>query len=145
MDFSRWLTAWLRRHPLKAPSDMGPAYTREVISKLGRETQRTASPVRWWSIFSSPAYAMVSLAAIALIVTALIQRPSAQTARQATRQTAVLAESTESGDAWIQQTMQLLDQLEQDSASNDAATTQSDEEWLNELETLDEADLNSSS
>lgn len=144
MDFSRWLTSWLKRHPLKAPSDLGPAYTREVISKLPLQQAQPAPSRRWLWLFPNPAYALAAAAAITLIFTGLFQKPQTQTAHDAPRDAAVLAESPESDNAWIQETLQLLDQLEE-SVDEDADNPASEEEWLQELETLDQADLAASS
>ena len=63
-----------------------------------------------------------------------------------TMDTVVLAESQPSDDQWIDQTVQLLDQLDQDipaDASSDGSSTGTD--WIEELEQLDEHDLSSSS
>ena len=111
---------------------MGPDYTREVISKLTLESQPARPLRRWLWLFPSPAYALVSAAAVALIVMALLRPHNAR-----------LAETTAEDATWIQQTMQLLDELEQSdgSSAGEPAQSQSDEEWIQELEMLDEADL----
>ena len=134
MDFSRWLASWLTRHPVKEPLRMGSDYTREVISKLTVDAQ-PARPVRRWSgVFFHPAYALVSAVAIVLIVTALV-RPQPIPAPQ------LAAETPTEDETWIQQTMQLLEQLEQTDDASGHQPTQSDEEWLQELEMIDDADL----
>ena len=64
-----------------------------------------------------------------------------------TTDTMVLAESQPSDDQWIDQTVQLLDQLDQeastDASSDDDISTEKD--WFEELEQLDEKDLSISS
>ena len=147
MDFSRWLATWMQRHPLKEPPMMGREYTREVVSKLAGQAQPARTSRPWWLVFPSPGYALVSAAAIVVIIMALV-KPPAQVAKSSAHPTAaVLAESDTQDETWVQQTMQLLDQLEDESdpTAGNTTTPQSDEEWLKELETLDEADLAASS
>ena len=56
----------------------------------------------------------------------------------------VLAEAPPSGDTWVADTLQLLDQLDEElpddaATPNDANTTEDD--WLNELQMLDDSEL----
>lgn len=173
MDFSRWLTGWLTRHPLKEPTDPDrTAYTREVISKLKvQAAPARATTPRWW-ILTNPAMAFAAAAAVVLVVM-MVRKPSESLLTQRALHDAallaavgengvelpgdeterladdlelldalVLAEAPPSDDAWIQQTMQLLDQLDEDPSSDDASTDGGDdEEWLNDLEMLDQDDL----
>ena len=54
----------------------------------------------------------------------------------------VLAESTPSDEQWIARTQQLLDQLDEGGGAADSLPADpSDQDWLNELEWLDERDL----
>ena len=157
MDFSRWLTTWLKQHPLKESKGVDrAAYTREVISRIQERHAPTPNlellPARnsWvlgWRLLLNPAFALAAAVVVVLTVTSAIERSRTQLAQQALHDAARLAESPPSDDQWIQQTMQLLEQLDQDAPSDDAAgsASNSDEEWLKELETLDEQDLNSSS
>lgn len=57
--------------------------------------------------------------------------------------TVMLAESTPSDDQWVEQTIQLLDQLNEEppDADTTGSSNQNQEEWLNELQTLDESEL----
>ena len=173
MESSHWLTTWLKRHPLKEPAGVDRAtYTREVISKIKGLHAPAVSAAPWWQLLLNPAFALATAAVVVLSLTTAVERSRAQLAQRVLHDSAllaalgenggelpdddqladdlevtdtlVLAESPPSDDQWIQQTMQLIDQLDQDSASDDAATDGSDEDWLNELEMLDEADLNSS-
>jgi hypothetical protein len=59
--------------------------------------------------------------------------------------TVMLAESTSSDDQWLEETLQLLDQLNEDLPATDAGESSDDEEWLNELQMLDEDELSSRS
>ena len=57
-----------------------------------------------------------------------------------TMDTLQLAESLPSDDEWVEQTLQLLDELDEDVPEN-AASDASQDEWLQELEQVDESDL----
>ena len=61
----------------------------------------------------------------------------------------VLAESPQSDEAWIQQTMQLLNQLGEDApdeaTSSPSKSDTASDEWLQELEMLEQTDLAASS
>ena len=147
MDFSRWLTTWLTRHPLKDPVGMDRAsYTREVISKIHARQHPAVSPAPWWQVLLNPPVALAAAAVVVMAVTATLEHSRATLAQQSLRDAARLAESPPGDDEWIQQTMQLLEQLDQDVPGDDAAgsASSSEEEWLKELEMLDEQDLKGS-
>ena len=57
----------------------------------------------------------------------------------------VLAEAPPDDEAWLEQTLQLLEQLEDTPAGDAESGTSSDEEWLDELELLDESEPGASS
>ena len=57
-----------------------------------------------------------------------------------TMDTLQLAESLPSDDEWVEQTFQLLDELDE-AAPEDAASGASEDEWLQELEQVDESEL----
>ena len=58
----------------------------------------------------------------------------------------MLAESPPSDDQWIDQTLSLLDQLHEDDAiPADNSGSSSEEEWMNELQFLDDSELSASS
>ena len=61
-----------------------------------------------------------------------------------TMDTLQLAESVPSGDQWVEQTLQLLDELDEE-APEDAASGASEDDWLQELEQVDESELTASS
>ena len=60
-----------------------------------------------------------------------------------TLDTMTLAESTPSDDQWLDQTLSLLDQLDEDDAG--PTDSSSEEEWLKELQLLDDTELSASS
>ena len=149
MDFSTWLTHWLTRHPLKEPPSPDRAdYTREVMATVRTLDRPVPAPVpaRPWFSWPRPAFAVAAAAAGVALVIATATRSTPQVAREPSPSTLTLAESPEGDDQWIEETIQLLDQLdENDDLSQDAPGEVSDEDWLNELEMLDETDLASSS
>ena len=63
-------------------------------------------------------------------------------------ETFTLAEAPQSDEAWIQDTVQLLNQLDEElpaDAAGEDTTGSSDDDWMQELQTLDESDLAASS
>lgn len=141
MDLATWLKSWLRRHPLKEPeAEPRSRYTAEVMARVRPHTN---APVgvgirRWlpWPGRAVLAFASVAAGiAVAVAVSqavrlpGLVPRPSA----------AVLAESPADEDqAWLEETLELLDELEEE-LPEDAAPD--DESWLEELEMLEDAEL----
>jgi hypothetical protein len=58
----------------------------------------------------------------------------------------MLAESPPGDEQWLDQTLELIDQLEEDGAeAGEASDGLSEEEWLHELEVLDSAEISASS
>jgi hypothetical protein len=53
----------------------------------------------------------------------------------------VLAESPEDDATWLTQTLEMLDQLEEELPENTTGTPAEEEEWLQELQLLDESEL----
>ena len=63
-------------------------------------------------------------------------------------ETLTLAEAPQSDEAWIQDTVQLLDQLDEElpaNAAGEETTGPSGDDWMQELQTLDESDMAASS
>ena len=52
-----------------------------------------------------------------------------------------LAEAPQSDDAWLKETLQLLDQLQEDVPDDASSGDAPDEEWMKDLQTLDDSDL----
>lgn len=146
MDFASWLQSWLTRHPLKAPRAIDRAdYTADVMARLKAEAP---VPVRapWWP-WPRLALAMATAAAGALVALTIfrwVQLP-ATLVDDAAQEAQVLAESSpaESNERWVEETMQLLDQLDEDVSSD--SDRNAEEDWLEELQLLDETDLAASS
>lgn len=63
-----------------------------------------------------------------------------------TLDTMMLAQSPPSDERWVEQTLELLDQVgEDESSANDSADLTNEEEWVDELRQLDENELSVSS
>ncbi|MDP3703532.1 MAG: hypothetical protein Q8R78_04030 [Candidatus Omnitrophota bacterium] len=156
------LFSWLSRHPLKGPSDMNRAqYTAEVMAKINAvESPAPApAPVRSWLPWPRLAMTLATVAAGVLIMMSVThqaperfaQPPSFDSTQDGALSEVegppelvapvVLAESPAgSEDQWFDETLQLLDELDE-GTSSDSAGNGSDDEWLEELELLDETDL----
>ena len=149
MDFATWLKTWLTRHPLKEPTTLDRAdYTREVMARVKALDQSAPSPARSWFPWPRLALAVATAAAGLALVIWTANRSTPQVAQEPSPAPLTLAESPASDDQWIQETVQLLEQLdENDGVSQDATggASNSNKDWLNELEMLDESDVASSS
>ena len=149
MDFATWLKTWLTRHPLKEPTTLDRAdYTREVMARAKALDQPVPSPARSWFPWPRLVLAVVTAAAGLALVIWTANRSTSQVAQAPAHTTLTLAESPAGDAQWIEETVQLLEQLdENDGVSQDATggASNSDEDWLNELEMLDEGDVASSS
>ena len=149
MDFTTWLKTWLTQHPLKAPETLDRArYTAQVMRTITDEIPLPVPAARW---FAWPRLAMAfatTAAGVLIVLLGTAHRTDHRLAQLAPHappaRALMLAESTSSDEEWIQETTRLLDQLDEDSSTDDANAT-SDEEWLKELHTLDEDDLGASS
>ena len=175
MDFASWWKDWFSRHPLKSPSATDrPEYTAHVMARV-RLAAHPAPAVRSWALRPRWALALATAAAGLLIVFHAVPRTNGQLARGVAQETEllaavgeplleppalgdvdalaeelelvdtfVLAEAPPDDEAWIQDTVQLLNQLDEE-LPEDGAAGPSDEEWMQELQTLDESDLAASS
>ena len=176
MEFSRWLTAWLSRHPLQSPSEVDRSrLTAGVMARVRSET--AARPASAWAglLAGWPRLALPLAAAAAVLVAVRLHHPSdARLAAEVVQGTELLAELDEpvngwllpddvdtlaqdleradllvlaevpqgaSDDSWITETMDILNQLDQDAPEDGVSTEPTDDQWLQELEILDEQDL----
>lgn len=137
MEFAAWLQNWLSRHPLKEPQEMDSSrYTAEVMARVKALAPVPARPLAspifglGWPRFALAAATAVAGAAFAILTTRQVT-PQHQTA-----QVVELAESTPSDDQWIEETVQLLDQLDED-VPQEAGSEPSDQDLLEELEQLE--------
>lgn len=134
------LLLWLTRHPLKKPSGIDRAqYTAEVMAKIKALDAPAPAPAPARSWLPWPRLAMT----LATVATGILIMLSVR--HQAQAPLPQLAESpAASEDQWLEETLLLLDELDED-VSSDTAGDGSEDEWLEELELLDETDLASSS
>ena len=145
MDFSTWFQAWLAAHPLKRPDDAARSpYTAEVMRQV-RALHELAAPRRLarpvWTGWLTLTAGLATVAVALVVVLTLTPGSRTQTARVApTASGALIRLAESSGDeSWLDQTTQLLDELNED-ASTDGADedSASDDDWLKELDTLDQ-------
>lgn len=133
------LMAWLQRHPLKrSPQAMQAAYTEEVMARI---RACDSAPIIRWLPRPRLALAFGTVAACGLAVAVLIHRTPTQVASRSQHSGQVLAEADKStdDDAWIQETSELLNAV--DDSSTQSSNGESLEELLRELESLDESEI----
>ena len=139
-------------------------YTEEVMAKvraLSPAAVRASehSPSRFWLPW--PRLALVALTAAAgiALVFGSIRSSTNQLAEQTTHEAQLLAavgafdeeaademllaESPSSDEQWLDETVQLLEQV--DESDSDSPESSSSNDWLDELELLDETELSASS
>ncbi|MBI4597097.1 MAG: hypothetical protein HY737_01665 [Candidatus Omnitrophica bacterium] len=140
MEFASWLAAWLKRHPLKEPDGYERIrYTDEVMARVRRLAHPVPVPAR--AAWPWPRVAVAFAAAAASLVLAFGALRHHAAGPAATPM--VLAERQDDDATWLEQTMQLLNELdEQIDESSDSA---SGEEWIDDLELLDDSDFAASS
>ena len=134
------LLSWLTRHPLKKPSGIDRAqYTAEVMAKIKAldSPAPAPAPVRIWLPWPRLAMTLATVAAGMLIMLSV--------RHQAPTPLPQIAESLAgSEDQWLEETLLLLDELDED-VSSDTAGDGSEDEWFEELDWLDETGLASRS
>ena len=168
MDVKMGLPQWLARHPVRRPPEaLQRGYTQDVMRRITL-MEHPAPSVRW---FTLPRLMLglgtaVAVVAVAVVLiprspTELAQRPErmpplvtgpltpeelARNVSQETVQPAepvILAKAQSPSDdqAWIDQTLDLLDRLDSEEPIAAPHEPPSDETWLDELRWLDEAEL----
>ena len=150
MNATAWLKTWLLRHPLKGPTDSDQSrYTAEVMAQVKAISQRepASSSVRLWISWPRLALTCAAAAAGIAIVLTISHHPAQRVAQgdlpDRSSAMIVLAESPSTDEAWVDETIQLLNEFNED-LPEDASGSSSDE-WLDELQTLDENELAASS
>ncbi|GEM_PF-6842130 len=151
MTFSEWLDRWGHRHPVKAPAPDPSAFTSQVMRRLA-----DAPAAEPWRL---PRLAWVTaLAAAAVIVVLRLPTSPGRLAAAIARDADVLAALGEpveddlsdealaafllaeapadNDETWLAETMQLLEQLDESLPEGDSAD---DEEWLRELDMLEQS------
>ena len=130
--------SWLTRHPLKRPSGIDRAqYTAEVMARVKAQTSPAPAPtpVRFWLPWPRLVLTMATVAAGVLLMLTVTHPTS--------RRMFQLAESQDAEDQWLDDTLQLLDQLDEN--ATDEATGASEDDYLEELKQLDDTELAASS
>ncbi len=140
-----WLTRWLARHPLRQPPAWNRArYTREVMARVQRLAPGACAPARtrgwWWPQLALTA----ATAALGVLFAVGVNRAHERAAmREAAAPMAAgayqLAESPEGNDEWLDGTLALLEQLDEEADATDDAGD--DTRTLRELEQLDDTEL----
>ena len=80
--------------------------------------------------------AMATAAGLAFVVST-----THQSRRQLAQQPQGVTVSDPSSEEWLEQTLELLEQLEGETSPETAGDGSNDEEWLDELQWLDESEL----
>lgn len=161
MDFQQWLKQWFSHHPAKDPvSQDRAAYTAEVMQRVKELEAPAQAPAPVWSWWR-PTLALAAAAGIVLLVVSKIEQTpqiaeeissqpetiqvvsipevrSPQAAEPAPLPPAmVLAEDADQDTAWLEETLLLLEALDED-LPMDSSDGWSDEQWLDEIELLDD-------
>lgn len=132
MDLATWLRQWLTRHPLKEPADLDRAqYTAEVMERVKslEPPLTTPAPAPWRMVWLRPALVTVTAAAAILLVVGRTAQPPIPVVQ--------VAEQLSEDDLWLEETLQWLEEFDEE-LPEDVFEDWSDEEWLQELERLDE-------
>lgn len=150
MNFDAWLTQWLRQHPVKQPKSIEPdRFTQQVMQRvraletppLQERAPRAATFGFWPRLVLAGAGAAV--AAMLVLQVRPASAPAPILASSAPQEVSVvLAESSQDDATWVEQSMQLLNELEEDPALQ---AEDSDTEWLDDVQAVDEAELATSS
>lgn len=176
MDIPTRFKQLMNRATMRLPSQHDPAqYTAEVMERVRALQQPAAAapPIILWRSWPRLGLATaLVVAALALVV--LPQRHTVRVAQQIDQEAALLLAVDEpvlnggedelveeletldtmvlaqvgpdSDEAWLEETLQLLDEVGDDAALEDVgSSSEEDEKWLEELELMDDTDLSSSS
>lgn len=172
-DFLTWLTAWLRRHPVQAPpADEQASYTAGVMARVGAPAPAyrwVMRPRISWALATAAACGMALMAVqrqpsssermavkmaqdlqLAMDVLAAVGEVDPLSVDELEQDAVLLdqlmlaeAQSEVQDEAWIEETTELLNAVEDDPAL-EASNGESMEELLHELELLDEHEIASS-
>ncbi len=166
MDFSAWLRDWLSRHPLQEPPDADRRrYTGEVMARVkalqGATEPPAVQPVSRWLRWPRVTLALATGAAGIVVAVGVLRftpppghpAPAShpvvrglsppRAADEPAQQDTQLAESSPGEDYWLERTWQLLEELDERFPNEDTAES-SDEQWLEELQWIDESEMTAS-
>lgn len=152
-----WIQRWLAQHPVRTPAeDQQAAYTRRVMARVRAQGVRAPSPMWGWGFAPRAGWAFAAAAGV-IVVVGLLRHTAAPTTRQLLQEEQTLAEVWEpvdlTGDGLedelresdriqLAQTLPWLDHAaaDEEEAVLDDAELSSDEELLEELRWVDQAD-----
>lgn len=122
-NWPTWFQAWLARHPLRQPPEfLGRDYTEQVLIRI-KETRPSPLPAfRWWLPRPRFSFALGTAVACALGVL-------------------VLLNSSDRSDTDVNETLDILEQVEPNDLLSFGEDPVSDDDLLKELQTPDETDL----
>ncbi len=151
MDFMTWLTTWLAKHPLKAPSDaVQRRYTAEVMEQVRALHAPVRAPRSSWLTW--PSFSLGAAVAAAAVLLVVGRMPHRILPGSTSDTPLLLAESPATDEQWVEETMQVLEQLDDVAAHpgtsgtvDDAAGSATGDSLLEELQLFDESELASSS
>ena len=153
MEFMSWLHGWLARHPMKTPTQeeqrRSTASVMERVRTMGPHQHDVSARVGW-----SWAWPRLAIALAAIVIVVSVSRVSQPVRRQLAQQphqaaparpdAQSAAPQTMTDDEWVDQTLKLLEQLDEEVAPS-TSTESEDEPWLKELDLLDERDVSNAS
>ena len=168
MEFTSWLTNWLRHHPLRTPTGYERTrYTADVMGRVNTIAHGETAPQHSWWALPRLAFAVAAAAAgVAIAIGTTRAVSSGRLAKQVAHEaqllaaldeptpelngdvgalteelklhdTLVLAEAQSDDTSWIEQTMQLLNELDDQAPADSTESSSSDEEWMNDLQLLE--------
>ena len=142
-----WLTRWFSQHPLRRPPAWDRAqYTRQVMARVRRLEADRRAPARLPAWLPWPRLALAAATAAAgllLTIGALRMSSGRLAATGSAAGTYRLAESADADDRWVEDTLLLLEQLDEEIEAADEDLD--DHDWLDELKQLDESEFSASS
>ena len=173
MTFAAWLKPWMAQHPLRESSDRDRSrYTAQVMARVKAPAHAPQESPWHQLVWGWPRLVLATAAVAAGVLLVVGVRTASRTelAKEISSESEllaaldepaplangdaleadlqeqdlmVLAEAQPSDQQWIDQTLQLLDQLDEDTQDDntDASANPNGEEWLKDLQTLDEEDL----
>ena len=149
MDLATRFKQWMNRTTVRIPSQHDPAqYTAQVMERVRASSRPAvaAAPLVFWRSWSRVGLATALAAAAIFVWVVRPQRSSVQVAQQIDQQVAVLAESNSTDEEWLEQNLQILNEVDDGAPLEDLdASSQDDESLIEELQLLDKGDISTAS
>jgi hypothetical protein len=147
MDPVERFLAWWSKRPTPLPRQHDRAqFTEQVMARvraLEPPSPGTAPARHPWRLWPRLALGAACAALLAVVVTGRVRSTvSPPEVAQRPAENLVLAQAADADvENWIHETLQLLEELEEEIPDEGSAGSGSDEQWLRELEWLDEGEL----